>query len=150
MAPTSARARVPVEQRIKDFINNLPLLSAQRRFTIAEINAGATLLPAIPGYKYRVVDMAMIAVGGNAGTTTTVDILATQAAASVKLMAAAIAQLTRSALLRAGATGGTILADGASFDTNDANTAITVGKTGGALDTATHVDFFVNYVLERV
>ena len=92
----------------------------------------------------------MIAVGGNAGTTTTVDILATQAAASVKLMAAAIAQLTRSALLRAGATGGTILADGASFDTNDANTAITVGKTGGALDTATHVDFFVNYVLERV
>jgi hypothetical protein len=118
------------------------------RFTVAQINAGATILAAVAGYKYRVLDMAMIAIGGNVGGSTTIDILATQSTSSVKLMAAAIAALTQSALLRAGASNATILADGASFVQNDANTAITISKTGGSATTATAVDVLLSYALE--
>ena len=119
------------------------------RFTIAEVNAGATILAAVPGRAYRVCDMALISVGGAAGAVTTVDILATQSASSVKLLAAAQANLTQSALLRAGGTGGTILADGASFVANDANTAITIGKTGSSVTTATHIDVLLSFVVEQ-
>lgn len=122
---------------------------ARQRFTAAEVNAGATMLAALPGFKYRVVDAALIAIGGNAATADSVDILGTQAESGVKLMAGLVAGLTRSTLLRAGAaTNGVILADGASFTACDANTAITVGKTGGSLATATHVDVLLSYAID--
>ena len=117
------------------------------RFTIAEVNAGATLLAALPGYKYRMVRAKAIAIGGNVGTLTTVDILGTLSS-SRKLVAFAQASLTRSTVLEDGASGAAVLADGASYTANDANTAITVGKTGGVGDTATHVDILFEYVVE--
>lgn len=119
------------------------------RVTIAQINAGLTLLPAVGAAKYRLVDCIAIAIGGAAGTVTTVDILATQATSSVKLVAFAQASLTRSAVLRAGASGASVLADGASFAANDVNTAITIGKTGSAIDTATAVDVLLSYTIEN-
>jgi hypothetical protein len=119
----------------------------RQRFTIAQINAGATLLPAVPGRRYRMIDCEMIAIGGNASGATTVDLLATQSAASVKLIAAAVAGLTANSLLRVGATNSAILAGGVSFVANDLNTAITVGKTGSDLATSTHVDFVLTYEL---
>jgi hypothetical protein len=118
------------------------------RFTIAQVNAGATVLAAISGKKYRVIDVYMIAVGGAVATCTTVDLLGTQSTSSVKLVANAVAALTQSALLRAGASNSTILADGASFVQNDTNTAITIGKTGGSCATATHVDLQLTYAVE--
>lgn len=118
------------------------------RVTIANVNAGATLLPALANRKYRICDMALISVGGAAGAVTTVDILGTQSASSVKLLAGAQANLTQSTLIRAGGTGGAILADGASFATCDTNTAITIGKTGSSVTTATHIDVLLTYVVE--
>lgn len=118
------------------------------RFTIAQINAGAELLPAVAGYKYRLLSAKAIAYGGAVGATTTVDILGTQASLSVKLVAFAQASLTQSTVLAAGESGAAVLADGASFVSCDANTAITVGKTGSNLTTATGVDVIVDYVLE--
>ena len=118
------------------------------RVTTANVNAGATLLPAVPGFKYRIQDMTMISIGGAAATATTVDILATQSTSSVKLLAVAVAALTQSAVVRAGAANATVLADGASFVANDTNTAITIGKTGSSLATATHIDVLITYVLE--
>lgn len=118
------------------------------RFTAAQITAGATLLPAVPGFTYRLIDVALIAIGGAVTGATDVRVLGTRAAGSVALLVAAIAALTQSALLRAGATNAVILADGASFTALDANTAVTVGKTGGATATATHVDVIAQYVLE--
>ncbi len=117
------------------------------RFTVAQVNAGATLLPAITGVKYRMVDAFAIAVGGAVTTVTTVDILATLSS-SRKLVAFGQAALTQSALVRAGATGGTILADGASFTANDISTAVTVGITGSAITVATHIDFHFTYSIE--
>lgn len=124
------------------------LLTVRKRFTIAQVNAGITLLPAIAGIKYRMVDAMAIAVGGAAAAVTTVDILATLSAASRKLVAFAQASLTQSAVLRAGGTGAAVLADGASFTANDAGTAVTVGITGSAITTATHIDFSFTYSLE--
>lgn len=143
--PPQVGKNIEAERRKMSF--NDTVFQHRQRFTIAQINAGADLLPAIPGYKYRIVDMALIAIGGAVTGTTTVDILATQASVSVKLLAAAIANLTQNTLLRAGATGAAILASGASFVENDTATKVSVGKTGGAAATATHVDVLVSYVL---
>ena len=119
------------------------------RVTTAQVNAGHTLLAALPGLRYRLQDMALIAVGGNAATATSVDILGTQSASVVKLMDGRIAGLSQSTLLRAGtATNGLILADGASFVACDANTAITIGRTGSNLATATHIDVLLTYTVE--
>jgi len=120
----------------------------RRRCTIAEINAGVTLLAALPGYKYRMVDASAIAIGGNASAVTSVDILATLTS-SRKLVAFLVAGLTQSTLLRAGAaTNGVILADGVSYTANDVNTAITALKTGTDVATATHIDLSFSYIIE--
>jgi hypothetical protein len=63
----------------------------------------------------------------------------------VKLLAAAVAGLTQSTVLRAGATNAAVLADGASFVANDTNTAISINKTGSNMATATHVDVLLTY-----
>lgn len=115
------------------------------RATTAQVNAGLVLLPALAGVSYQVTDMALIAIGGAAATATTVDITATQSSSTVKLLAAAVAGLTQNTLLRAGATNATILAGGVSFVANDANTAISIGKTGSDLATATHIDVLISY-----
>lgn len=122
--------------------------NVRTRFTIAQVNAGATLLPAAPGLKYRLIEASAIAVGGAAGAVTTVDILATQSASSVKLVAYAQASLTQNTQLKSGGTGAAILAGGVSYVQNDANTAVTVGKTGSDVTTATHIDVIASYVLE--
>lgn len=120
----------------------------RQRVLTADVNAGLTLLPAVSGKKYRVHDVALISIGGAAATATSVDILGTQSASSAKLLAAAVAGLTQSTVLRAGAANATVLADGASFIQNDVNTAITIGKTGSNLATATAIDVLLTYTLE--
>ena len=129
--------------------------NARVRTSIANVNAGATLLPAIAGYKYRLIDVNVISVGGAVGTCTAVVVLGTQAAGSATLTSAAAAALTRSANVKPGLTNvsgvsgvNTVLADGASYVQNDVNTAITIGKTGGACDTATHIDAILTYAIE--
>ncbi len=124
------------------------VISTRQRFTVAQVNAGATVLAAFPGFRYRLVDVSLIAVGGAATGATTVDILATQSSSSVKLLAAAVAGLTQNTLLRAGAANAAILAAGASFAQNDANTAITIGKAGSDVATATHIDVLLTYQIE--
>jgi hypothetical protein len=116
------------------------------RVTIANVNLGIDLLPAIQGIRWQLLDAKMISVGGAAGAATTVDITATQSAASVKLLASAIAALTQSAVLRAGAANAVVLADGASFALCDNNAAIRASKTGASLTTATHIDYFLEYL----
>lgn len=128
--------------------SNSVALVIRKRFTIAQVNAGATILAAIAGFKYRMIDVIGIAIGGSVATTTTVDVLATQSASGVKLAAFAQASMTRSTVLRPGVSGTTVLADGASFIANDANTAITIGKTDADVATATHVDIILTYAVE--
>jgi hypothetical protein len=127
------------------------------RATAAEVNAGTKqVVAAVAGYQHRIVDCTMIAIGGAAATATSVDILTTQSAAVVRPVVNAVAALTQSARVSMGeapaAGTSAVLADGASFALNDANTAILVSKQtgGGSLGTATHVDVILTYVTERV
>jgi hypothetical protein len=122
------------------------IMNVRRRFTIAEVNAGATLVSAVTGKSIRMVACKAIAVGGAAGAVTTVDVLGTLSTGR-KLVAYAQANLTQSTVLTDGGTGGAVLADGASYTANDAGTAITVGKTGSNVTTATHIDVIFDYVL---
>lgn len=122
--------------------------SHRQRVTIAEINAGATLLAAITDKSYRLVGCKAIAYGGAAGAVTTVDILGTQSASSVKLVAYAQAGLTQSAVLKDGDSSSAVLADGASYVACDAASAITIGKTGSDVTTATGVDVILQYTIE--
>jgi hypothetical protein len=122
------------------------------RVSLAEMNAGKTLLPAVAGKAYRIVDCSIIAIGGAAAATadaTGVAIYGTQTAA-VKLYEALLAALTQSAINKPGTANTNILADGASFIANDVNTAITVkAVSAGAFDliTATNFDVSISYVL---
>lgn len=128
----------------------IPSFQVYKKATIAEVNAGVTLVAAPGvGYALRFIDSYAISVGGAVGATTTVDILGTIATVSSKLVAMAIAALTQSTLLRAGAANAVILADGGSFVQLDDNTAITAGKTGATATTATHVVFNIRYAVVK-
>jgi hypothetical protein len=118
------------------------------RTTTANVNAGATLLPAIPGRSYRLVDATMISIGGNAAGATAIRITGTQSASSVQLVSNTVGALTQSTRVLAGVTANSsILADGASFTACDANTAITL-TASGTLTTSTHIDVLLSYVVD--
>jgi len=127
--------------------NQSVMYTKRTRFTIAQVNAGATLVAAVTGKSIRMVNCKAIAIGGAAGAVTTVDVLGTSTT-SRKLVAFAQASLTQSTVLTAGGSGATVLADGASYTANDAGTAVTVSKTGSSVTTATHIDVIFDYVLE--
>ena len=114
--------------------------------------AGKELLPVVAGYAYRLVDVALIAVGGAAATATSVDVIGTRSAGTVRPVVAAVAALTQSTVARAGAANMTVLADGASHTPLDANTPVVLATdaypAAGSLATATHVDAILTYVME--
>lgn len=148
-APGGLTADTNVDVRLHGVSLVGRVLTLRKRLTIAAINAGAvTLIPALAGLKSRMHDCQGIAIGGAAGAVTTVDILGTQAAGSVKLAAFAQASLTQSTVLRPGIAGTTVLADGASFMVNDVNTAVQISKTGAAITTSTFIDVQLTYELE--
>jgi hypothetical protein len=119
----------------------------RQRVSLADVNTGVTLLPALPGLRYRLHDASMISIGGAAAGATSVNVRATQSASGVSLLASAVAGLTQNTLLRAGVTNAAILAGGVSFVANDANTAITLNATG-TLTTSTHIDVLLTYSIE--
>lgn len=140
---------------VKVDTDNPAVMNLRVRATLAQINAGLTLLAASPGFAYRVIDLMLTAVGGAAAGATDVRVLGTRAAGSVALGIAAVAGLAQSTDLRLGspfATAGTAsivsLADGASRTPLDANTPITIGKTGATLTGPTAIDVVLTYALE--
>jgi hypothetical protein len=130
--------------------------TVRHRVSAAEVKAGHTIVAAVAGYQHRIVDCSMIAIGGNAATATSVDLLCTQGGSSIRPVVNGVAALTRSARVSMGeapaAGASTILADGASFAPLDANTAIQVKQQSGGSDlaTATHIDVILTYVTDRV
>jgi hypothetical protein len=118
------------------------------RVTLAQLVAGFTLLPALPGVKWRLLDAGMIAVGATATTATSVNIIGTRAGSAVQLVVNAVSALTRSTWLRMGAANSVILADGASHTACDANTPITVIGVTGTLAAATAIDVILTFVAD--
>ena len=122
----------------------------RQRVTVADINAGLTLLPAKEGIAYRLIDFSFTAIGGSASGATDVRLLGTQGAASVALFIAPIASLVVNVFFAGRTLTTHILTAGGSFVRNDEATAITIGKTGGTLATSTHVDVVMTYAIEYV
>lgn len=147
-APAAASADVLGAVRLNGVALGGRVIEFRKRLTIAQVNAGTTLVAAIPGVKFRLIEASAIAVGGAVTSVTTVDILGILSASSRKLVAFAQASLTQSAQLKSGGAGAAILADGASFTLNDVNTAITANITGSAITVATHIDFDLKFALE--
>jgi hypothetical protein len=124
------------------------------RCTTAQINAttGAELLPALNGYAYRLIDAVLIAYGGAAATATSVDIIGTRSAATVRPLVAAVAAIAQSVVAHMGVSNLVVLADGASFSPLDAGTAVVLGTqafpSAGNLATATGIDVILTYAVE--
>jgi len=114
-------------------------------FTAAQINAGATVLPAQAGLKYRVANAILIAVGGNAAGATAVVLQGVQAGSTVSLLSATVGALTQNTWVAPSSANVTMLAN--SEAQNDVNTAITIAKTGSSLSGATSVIVILTYEL---
>lgn len=152
--PVTARYDATENRFVREDTLVLIEKTLRTRVTLAQLNAGFTLLAAIPGYIYAMIDCTLIAVGGAATTGTSVNVIGTRAASPVQLFVAAVAGLTQSTLLRAGspfATAGTAsivcLADGASFTPLDVNTPITIITVGSAMTVLTNIDVVIEYTL---
>lgn len=122
-------------------------LSLRQSFTTAQWNAGVTLLAALAGYKYQLVDFTLTAVGGNAATATSVRITGVQATSTVQLVTVAVAALTRSTAVKPNSANVTLLADGAWSAPCDANTAITGTVDNNNLATATAIIADLQYLI---
>lgn len=118
------------------------------RVTVAQLTAVFAILPALAGVRWRHVYSMFIAIGGNATSSTSVNLSGTVAAATVELVVNAVAGLTRSTALLCGTANSVILADGASFTQMDANSAMVVKSVGGALTVATAIDVILDYVAD--
>ncbi len=124
---------------------NAAILSKRVRVTAAQVNAGRTILAAVAGKKYRMVDCILIGIGGTAAGATGVQLKCD----TVVLIDAKVAAIDQSIVARPGDTNVNVLADGASFVVQAANKAITLIKDGSNLTGATHVDVLLQYVIEK-
>jgi hypothetical protein len=122
-------------------------ITKRLRTSIAQLNAGVVLLPAVASMKYRLVDVTAIAYGATCLGATTVTLLGNQGGV-VTLVSYPIATLIQSAVLKPDTATVAVLPDGASFVANTANTSFSAGKTGGNVTTCTGVDFSLTYTKE--
>jgi hypothetical protein len=113
--------------------------------TLAEVNAGAPLLPALFGVRWQLLEWTMLARGGNAGGATSLNISGIREGSAVHLAVTAIAALVRSAIVRAGSANAVVLADGESFEPLDVYTAVTCVSVG-MMTTATSFDVTISYL----
>lgn len=115
---------------------------------LTTVGLAFTAMPALPGVRWRLIDAILIAIGGNATTSTSINIACAVSGVATELLVVAVAALTRSAVVRAGAANAVVLADGASFTQQDANTAMMAHSVGGTPTVATSFDFIVEYVAD--
>jgi len=120
------------------------VFSTRHAATVAEINAGHTLVTVPAALAFRLVGIKAVAYGGACGAVTSVDVKAS----AVILASYAQANLTQSNLLDLKTTGTTLLADGASFTSQPVGVDITVIKNGSDTTTCTGIIFDIDYVLE--
>lgn len=143
----------PVSRYIKNTLVEFGVAKALRaRVTVAQLNAGLALLPALPGVRWRLFAASFIAIGGAATTSTDVRIQGLVSASATNLWIVTVAALTQSTQLFTGVTPAagaqTLLADGASFTRQDANAAVNIVKTGASMTVMTNIDVFLDYVAD--
>lgn len=111
---------------------------------IADINTGHVLVSVPAGKTFNLIDCKLVAIGGDAGGATSVDIADEEANV---LVSAAVGALTENSLVTMSSL--TVLPAGASFLARAAGSDISITKSGaGALDTCTHVLVVLTYMLK--
>lgn len=141
------------QSEVNKLIANAPVYCYKERFAIGTLNGAAAgavvLLPAVRGFKYRLVHAACVAVGGTTAGGTSVDIDGVQSGSVVHLVRFLLAGLARSLYDATGVlTNAVVLADGAGIADCDENTAISV-LAEGTFTGATHFDIQIAYTLEK-
>jgi hypothetical protein len=130
------------------------VINQRHRVTVAEMNTGHTLVSAAAGLKPRLIDVKVIAVGGNAAATadaTGIGIYGVQGTVSTVLYTAVLAALTRGSVCQINTADTSVPTDGASFLPNDANSAITCRAISAGnydLITVENFDVILTYALE--
>jgi hypothetical protein len=115
------------------------------QLTRAEVNTGKIVVPGAPGRVYTVVDCWMRAIGGAAGSNTSVDV--TDDTTGTVAASFEDAALSQNAVCRIGA---------ANTSATGLNTALAQGEglkvanVGTAMDTATHLDVCIHYIVSSV
>lgn len=121
------------------------LRTVEGQLTTAEVNAGKVVVPGHTGRTLTVVDAWVRAIGGAAGSNTSVDV--TDSVTGTIVAVFTRAGLTQNAILRAGtATTGVAANLGASLG---AGQGIKVANVGTAMDTATALDYCISYVVDQ-
>lgn len=119
---------------------------AEGQLTTAEVNAGKQVIDAVAKRAITIVDAWVRAIGGNAGSNTSVDIQDTVTGTKVSVFTRA--GLTQNAVLRAGtATTGVSNNLGVALGAGEGVKIINVGT---AMDTATALDYVILYRVDAV
>ena len=136
-------------------LNGDAVVACQRhRVTLAEMNNGHTILAAVSGLKYRLIDVKVIAVGGAMAATaaaTGIAIYGTKATTVTALYTVLLAAGAENAVCQINTANTSVPAAGAFWTANDAATAITCKTvTAGAFDliTVQNIDVILTYCLE--
>ena len=116
--------------------------SVESNVTIANINAGTVLVPAVTGRTLKVTHVLLRAIGGAVGTCTAV-VVEDTTGSPVASITANIAQLTQNTVVTESTASVVIGTFGVTSLT--ANQGLQVAKTGGTCDTATSVWVVVFY-----
>lgn len=109
--------------------------------TLAEINAGKVIVPALSGKSIVVTDFAA-RVSGNFTATTSVDLQATTTTAT-KVQVCAVAALTDAAVLKDGTAN--VTRGAAMYGSAPAGESISVANVGTAAAGGTSITFYVTY-----
>jgi len=119
---------------------------AAGQLTLAEVNAGKVVVPAVVKRAYTVVDCWLRAIGGAAANNTSVDVQDSVSATKVAVFTRA--GLTENALARAGVAVTSVATNlGTSLTRSEGVRIINVGT---ACDTMTHLDYVILYKVEAV
>jgi hypothetical protein len=115
---------------------------SQGSLTVAQVNAGAIITPAMPGRILTVVDGWLRAIGGAAGTST--GVYCQDTSGTVIAVEWLIAALTQNAIARVGAANVTSTNVGTILTQND---GLKIIKHGADVDTATSIDYCIFYTV---
>jgi len=121
---------------------------AVKNVTLAELNAGATIVPERTGFSYAVTGFTVVAKGGAATAATAVTLSTTDDTPSV-LATIPVALLEEDQAATQSSDNGTAdVTIGANFAKElTVGKGVTIEKTGSAMTTATSFDVVVEYVI---
>lgn len=114
------------------------------RITLAELNAGYTLVSAVTGKSIKVVNYYLRIIGGAATAATDVRIQDNNGT-PVVVVTAAVAALTENAEVNGRETIANVTKGAGWMSALTASKALQIVKTGSAMTTLTHVDVIVEY-----